>query len=110
MSTRVVSKPTRKYYLRVAQWYENRFLSCGEKARPDLLKRANEYYKKAESLPFHAEDETPEVEVVSCLPARCNSCDTPIYVPIHDYSETANYCYPCAWSRLEGEADGGSHV
>lgn len=114
MSTRQISKPTSRYYHLRAEWFEqqaHKFLSCGEKAQAEyLLSRADEYQKKAGTLPFLDDGDTPEPEVVSCLPTRCNSCDSPIYVPIHDFHKERNYCYPCAWSRLEGETSGRSHA
>ena len=35
-----------------------------------------------------------------CEETRCHACDTPIWVPLYDYSEVRNYCYTCAMSRL----------
>lgn len=39
-------------------------------------------------------------EVVSCIQCRCTTCNTPIWVPVWDYHETKNYCYPCATTIL----------
>lgn len=39
-------------------------------------------------------------DMSTCIHTRCHRCDTPVWIPINDYSDTRNYCYPCAMSKL----------
>lgn len=39
-------------------------------------------------------------DMATCIKTKCHACDHTIWVPIHDYSEARNYCYPCAMAKL----------
>jgi hypothetical protein len=40
------------------------------------------------------------MRIAKCIDTRCWKCDTPIWVPEHDYHAERNYCYPCGMSKI----------
>ena len=40
------------------------------------------------------------MSITKCLDTRCYKCDVPIWVPLYDYHEERNYCYPCGMIKI----------
>ena len=39
-------------------------------------------------------------DMATCIKTRCHACNTEVWIPIYDFSETRNYCYTCAYAKL----------
>lgn len=40
------------------------------------------------------------MRTTKCVDTRCYKCDIPIWVPVYDYHEERNYCYPCGMIKM----------
>jgi len=40
------------------------------------------------------------MRTTKCVDTRCYKCDIPIWVPVYDYHEERNYCYPCGMVKM----------